>query len=184
MMGRFFWGSTWGSGGIRCSFSAWVVISINTLPFRSAGFFHSLLCCYLLGNLNPFYVFEACLEGASTILASSAFSNGSLGFSVLWGCTCLGGIRKEITTVVRAFISNPFIFWFFLVPYSGYKVQVQHGCYWRMGFGMVYWYGFGWKTVFVELVIRILLGKGLWFLEDIWNKASCYCFRLCFFVLF
>ncbi|MFS7946607.1 hypothetical protein Hanom_Chr06g00538381 [Helianthus anomalus] len=107
-------GVCWGLlGGIRCSFAAGVVISLNTLPFRSASWFHSFLSCYFLGDLNLVFVLVASLEGASTILATSAVIDGNLGVLVLWGCTCPGDIRKEIITVCRALISTYIFFGIF-----------------------------------------------------------------------
>ncbi|KAJ0657446.1 putative tetratricopeptide-like helical domain superfamily, pentacotripeptide-repeat region of PRORP [Helianthus annuus] len=40
--------------------------------------------------------------------------DGNLGFIVLWGCTQLGVIRKEIAIVVRTFISSPNFFCIFV----------------------------------------------------------------------
>ncbi|MFS8025297.1 hypothetical protein Hanom_Chr16g01473321 [Helianthus anomalus] len=110
-------------GDIRCSFAAGVVISLNTLPFRSACLFHSLFGWYFLGNLNRVFVLVASLEGVSTILVTSVVVNGRLGDLMLWGCICPGVIRKEIITVYRTLFSTYNSFWICLEPYSDNQSQ-------------------------------------------------------------
>ncbi|MFS7903904.1 hypothetical protein Hanom_Chr01g00029681 [Helianthus anomalus] len=112
-------GSVWATGGIRVRKAIWVVILLNSMKHRSAGFSHSELCFYLLGNLNPFFVFVASLEGDLTILATSAFAVWELGFYVLWGSTNRGVIRKGAASVFRTFFLLPlYTFCTFLVPCS------------------------------------------------------------------
>ncbi|KAJ0535785.1 hypothetical protein HanOQP8_Chr09g0335741 [Helianthus annuus] len=143
-LGGVFWVFVRASGGIKGLFSTWVVISLNTVQFRPVGFFHSHLCYYFLGNLSLFCFFVASLEGALTIRATSAFIDGRLGFNVLWGCTGLGVIRKQITTVFRTLLSSPNFCLNFVAPCSGN----QSWTLWLVGegwlqFGLGLFEGFG-----------------------------------------
>ncbi|KAM0057220.1 hypothetical protein Hdeb2414_s0005g00155641 [Helianthus debilis subsp. tardiflorus] len=172
--GGFCWGLL---GGIRCSFATGVVISLNTLPFRSACFFHSLLGCYFLGNLNLVYVLVASLEGVLTILATSAVVDGNLGVLMLWGCICPGVIRKEIITVCRALISTYNIFWIFLEPYSGNQSRFLWidwffsktvSCFGFESFESFMWGGVCWLCIGLGL----FAGNGVWLFEREWCKGQ------------
>ncbi|MFS8000663.1 hypothetical protein Hanom_Chr12g01181051 [Helianthus anomalus] len=123
-------GVSWESGEIRRPNALWVVILLNAWPFRFAVFFHSDLIFYFLGNLNLFYFLVASLFGTLTIRATSASIVGCLGF-VLWGCTRLGDIRKEIAIVDRSYISFFFLFfWHFVVHGNGNQTWI----FWCYGF--------------------------------------------------
>ncbi|KAJ0770530.1 hypothetical protein HanPI659440_Chr07g0258651 [Helianthus annuus] len=62
--------------------------------------------------------------GALTILATSAVMIGGVGFFVLWGCNSPGVIRKQITTVLRTFLSSLSFCLFFIVPCSGNQTWI------------------------------------------------------------
>ncbi|MFS8002534.1 hypothetical protein Hanom_Chr13g01203191 [Helianthus anomalus] len=118
------------NGVIRVLKAFWVVILLNSWPIRTDFIFHSTLCCYFLGNLSLFYFFVASLFGTSTILAASALLCGNLGFFMLWGCMCLGVIRKGIVIVIRTFCSSPKFFCCFVEHGNGN----QSWLYWIFGF--------------------------------------------------
>ncbi|MFS8013829.1 hypothetical protein Hanom_Chr15g01337641 [Helianthus anomalus] len=106
------------SGEIRALKAEWVVISLNTLHPRTAFIFHSALS-FFLGNLILFSWFVVSLKGSLTILTTSAFVLGSLGFMVPWGGTCQGDIRMEIAIEIRTLISTPNFFCTFIELIGG-----------------------------------------------------------------
>ncbi|MFS8028927.1 hypothetical protein Hanom_Chr16g01516301 [Helianthus anomalus] len=112
-------GWVWDSGGIRFVKAFWVVILLKSLHPRSVGFFHSEFCWYFLGNLSLFFFLVACLQGAITIQAASAYIERGLGFLALRRCANLGVIRMESAAAIRTLISAVFIFWILLALGSG-----------------------------------------------------------------
>ncbi|MFS7905391.1 hypothetical protein Hanom_Chr01g00047111 [Helianthus anomalus] len=90
-------------GGIRMGAAA---------VFRSLfpALFSFLLFLVLGSSSQPCLSWSSCLEGVSTILATSAVVDGNLGVLMLWGCICPGVIRKEIITVCRTLLSTYNIF--------------------------------------------------------------------------
>ncbi|MFS8021035.1 hypothetical protein Hanom_Chr16g01422731 [Helianthus anomalus] len=112
ILGGVFWGFECESGDIRGLSSAWVVILLNPLRFRSVCFFHSHLCFCFIGDLSLFCFFVASLKGALTILATSTDLIGGVGFFVLWGCNSPGVIRRQITTLGMGLFDDFGVGWF------------------------------------------------------------------------